>query len=340
VFKRKTLFVLGAGASFEAGLPLGAGLATTISTKMNILLDHDRHTGTGDRSLFEGFRRFHANEMREYQKAAWLTRDGLPLARSIDDFLDLHKNNARVTHYAKATIVKTILEAEKRSKLWVDPSNIYNTIPSASIADTWYVKFMHLLTPGGDIERLDTLFENIAFIIFNYDRCLEHFLVHAIAHLYGVDLRQSYEVVGKINIVHPYGSVGRLLLPHTDQTGGVPFGGERDYVMAAKEIKTYTEQITEGEDVTRMKTMVEEAKTIIFLGFAFHEPNMTLLRPDLPIMPIPIYATAYGMSDDDSESCRNAIGGFIKSSQGATIRIRKELTCSGLFDNYSRSLNA
>jgi hypothetical protein len=36
MFTRRTLFVLGAGASFEADLPLGTGLAKAIRKKMDV----------------------------------------------------------------------------------------------------------------------------------------------------------------------------------------------------------------------------------------------------------------------------------------------------------------
>jgi len=53
MFKRKTLFVLGAGASFEAGLPTGKDIAQTIGKKMDIRFEHfNKHIGGGDLQLF------------------------------------------------------------------------------------------------------------------------------------------------------------------------------------------------------------------------------------------------------------------------------------------------
>jgi hypothetical protein len=39
LFNKKTVFVLGAGASFEAGMPLGAKLAENISELLNFYWD-------------------------------------------------------------------------------------------------------------------------------------------------------------------------------------------------------------------------------------------------------------------------------------------------------------
>ena len=43
MFQSKTVFVLGAGASHELGLPLGSGLAKIISRKLNLRFED---TGT------------------------------------------------------------------------------------------------------------------------------------------------------------------------------------------------------------------------------------------------------------------------------------------------------
>jgi hypothetical protein len=54
------------------------------------------------------------------------------------------------------------------------------------------------------------LFENASFIIFNYDRCLEQFLVNALPRLYAISETEADSIVHNINIIHPYGSVGEL----------------------------------------------------------------------------------------------------------------------------------
>ena len=104
------MFVVGAGASKEFGLPVGAELAMKISEKLNVLFDDfGTKIFSGDRDLFYNVTRTHSQEMSLYQKAAWLIRDGIILAHSIDDFLDVHQHNERVVNYGKAAIAKCIL---------------------------------------------------------------------------------------------------------------------------------------------------------------------------------------------------------------------------------------
>src|SRR5215469_11701028 len=100
MFKRRTLFVIGAGASQELGFPVGSKLAATIRDKMDVRYDHGlRPVRNGaDYTFFETVtrnRRTELTELNEFQQAAWLIRDGITLTRSIDDFLDLHRANER-----------------------------------------------------------------------------------------------------------------------------------------------------------------------------------------------------------------------------------------------------
>jgi hypothetical protein len=48
MFKRQTLFVLGAGSSAEVGMPVGATLSRNIAGKMDIRFDGGTSVGTGD----------------------------------------------------------------------------------------------------------------------------------------------------------------------------------------------------------------------------------------------------------------------------------------------------
>jgi hypothetical protein len=101
LLKKKTVFVIGAGASYEYGLPVGEDLALNISEKLDVKFDDwgDKIT-TGDARLFHNVA--HNQNYLEYQKTAWLIRDGIILANSIDDFLHIHRGNAHVVRYGTA----------------------------------------------------------------------------------------------------------------------------------------------------------------------------------------------------------------------------------------------
>jgi len=99
-------------------------------------------------------------------------------AVTIDDFLDLHRDNSNVNLFGKAAIVKTILEAERASKLAFEKVDGRDVFKPEKLANTWFLKFMHMLSRS--VPNAREIFANVAFVIFNYDRCVEHFLYNAL----------------------------------------------------------------------------------------------------------------------------------------------------------------
>jgi hypothetical protein len=191
--------------------------------------------GTGDHELYSHLVHSKPREGDEFQKAAWRIRDGLPFAQSIDDFLDQHRTDRYVNLYGKAAIVQAVLEAERNSRLFFNRLEGAETFDAEKLADTWFTKFMYMLCRGIPRENVTKVFEKVAFIVFNYDRCIEHFLIHAVQRAYSIRFEDAAAIVGKLHIVHPYGSVGDL--------SKVPFGNTRvNALQLADGIKTYTEQ--------------------------------------------------------------------------------------------------
>jgi hypothetical protein len=336
MFKRQTLFVLGAGSSKEVDLPLGTELAAIIGKKMDIRFDSaGQRVESGDHDLFRSVAQQCGHQEQEVQQAAWLIRDGIGLAQSIDDFLDLHRTKALVNLYGKAAIVKSVLEAEMNSKLYYGGTTIYPTFDPDRFADTWFVKFMHMLGRGIPKENVREIFDHVSFIIFNYDRCVEHFLVNALQKLYGIRWDEASAIVDDLHIIHPYGDVGT-----------VPFGAIRaNYVELAGGIKTYTEQIADAVVVQRVQAEMERSECIVFLGFAYHSQNMMIFQPR-KAMPHTkfVYGTAYGMSDADVDVVTHRIAGFYTPTMSShlrsqRIRLENKLTSARLFDNYARSLS-
>jgi hypothetical protein len=257
-------------------------------------------------------------------------RDGIAFAQSIDDFLDQHRTNSYLKQYGKAAIVKTILEAERSSKLYF---NAYNgeAFDPTRFGDTWFMRFMHMLGRGIPTEDVRQIFDNLAFIVFNYDRCLEWFLTNALQMTYGIPAEMAEGIVGDLRIIHPYGSVG-----------DAPFGFDRaDYFRLGGDIKTYTEQIAAADVIAQLTAEVERADAIVFLGFAFHSQNLLMLNPPKPMKPKSVYGTAYKMSDADVGVVTEQIASFfapVDSRTRARIRLENKLTAAGLFDHYAKSL--
>ncbi|MEK9281002.1 hypothetical protein MTR72_15295 [Bradyrhizobium sp. ISRA442] len=354
MFNRKTLFVIGAGAGYDIGVPAGRQLAEDIANRTGVVLDHGRlGRNTYDEDLALSFFERGDPNANAYFNAFRLIHDGVLLANSIDDFLNIHEASPEVVTVGKAAIVRTILNAERGCKLYVDPSNIYNKLNVGPIRDSWFVKFMQVLGPGRKTQEVENVLADVSFIAFNYDRCLEYFLRHALQLLYGIQPQHAADIVAKANIIHPYGSVGQL---EKVQFGGITHA-RMDFRELSKAIKTYTERIEEQDVLHKMQAAIHEAECIVFLGFAYHKQNMALLKPRESRITKQIYGTAFGMSDSDVSVIIKELGSFFPDNEfgrpvelpggglsvpvidtNANIRIENKLTCTQLFDYYAKSL--
>jgi hypothetical protein len=121
----------------------------------------------------------------------------------------------------------------------------------------------------------------------------------------------------------------------------VPFGAaSADCRKLAGAIKTYTEQLSAGDVIAQIRNEVHRAKSIVFLGFAYHSQNMLMFRPDQPEQHKQIYGTAFGMSDADVDVVVHQLAEFFAMSvtQRAQIKIDNKHKSADLFDYYAKSL--
>ena len=123
--KTKTLFVVGAGASKEVGLPIGSGLTGEIAKHLDIKFKDFNDQISGSRPV-AGALRAHVKKNGESRDinpfltaSCWRIRDAMPQAASIDTFVDSHRGNAEIELCSKLGIAAAILEAERDSKLFI-----------------------------------------------------------------------------------------------------------------------------------------------------------------------------------------------------------------------------
>jgi len=334
---KRTVFVIGAGASAEVGLPTGDELKENIANLMpTFSYDYDEYNysmrpTSGDYTLIECF-----NNNQKYYEAAKRIKESLILAASIDQFI--HKNrydnntskpNDILIRCAKLAIAKAILKAEKESKLYCEDINKANlSINFDDIKNTWYIPFFQLITGDCTANELEERFKLITLIIFNYDRCIEHFLFYALIEEYDISFDKALELIQKINIYHPYGKVGDILYPHnqfielilTNIDGenfhvsslqsieGTMFGEDEPtpekLSRIANNIKTFTES-TDDETSQAIKKDILLAGRLIFLGFAFHELNMKIINIESynkPEKSDPLYVRQKKLYDEYSKT--------------------------------------
>ena len=343
----KITFVVGAGASNEVGLPTGRELTATIAKMLDIKFSDFGEQPSGDkvigRALGEHVRGEDGGggDIYVYQQAGWFIRDAMPLASSIDSFIEAHQDNEKVKLCGKLAIVQSILVAEKKSRLSFDDQNRDAKLNFRNINKTWYSNFFRMLVAGCTKDNWRNLFNNVSFIIFNYDRCVEHFLFNAVQNYYDIEPRDAATLMRALRIIHPYGSVGTL--PWQTDGNSSPFGSvsrPADLLSLAGEIKTYSESIDDMEAITSLVRFLIDAETIVFLGFAFHDENMDLMKSSAPNRLRHVFATARGISDSDREVIRDQIEAVFPKQEGSfSIQLRQDLECHQIFDEYSRTLS-
>nr|WP_140404504.1 hypothetical protein [Sphingomonas sp. CDS-1] len=270
--------------------------------------------------------------------------EAMDLAPSIDTFLHTHSANEEFKLLGKLGIARAILKAEAASKLAPRNDKPFKMRP---MADTWYVSLAQHLFSGVAADNPKSAFENVSFIVFNYDRCLEIFLVRALCVYFQIPAREAVAIVAGLNIIHPYGSLGSLTEGDRHRAA---FGDlDCNLLSIAGRILTFSESIDDEELVQQIKVLVAEAETLVFLGFAFHEQNMKLLGDDVPKQDKQsatqrVYATTHGLSASDAGVVKSQIAHLIRGRpQKARDNYSIELfsgECRALFAEYWRSLSA
>lgn len=338
---RTNVIVVGAGASQEFGLPTGAKLTEKLQGNLAFqVADQSFQTKPGnDRELFVALRDYAARQGKPvgpFQDAARFISANMALAPSIDNFLDTHKADEEIVLVGKIAIANAIMAAERTSKLFVDPSNIYNRMRFENLRETWASVFFRIIVAQRDYGSFLAAISNITFISFNYDRCIKQFFVHAAGSYFKLDREQKCEVMEALRVIHPYGSIGNLAV---DLVRYGYFGEERNtdaILRATSEVRTFTEGVADPDTQKGISDALRGADLLIFLGYSFIDLNMRLLPGD-GVSVERILATSKGRSSDTTDRIRNSLASDY--AEGVLERIELfDGSCCQLFWEYDHYL--
>lgn len=348
--KARTLFVLGAGASKEVGLPTGYELKHRLAKRLDIRFADGWSQSSGDRSITDALKALlqkrddRRGDINPYLHKAWQMVAALPQAISIDNYIDAIED-PDVALLGKLAIAREILDSEKGSSLhFKEPDERQAMVQR--VENTFYHGLFQLLSEGFRRSNCEAIFDNVAFVSFNYDRSMEWYLNNALQNYFGIDAHTSAEICLRLNIIHPYGTVGKLPGAHLSR-GGVPYGGgyQNDYVDIAASIRTFTEQIEDATLSDAIEAQVTSADHIVFLGFGFHDINMETLATKQKTVLRRVFGTALGVSKSDIAAIESGIlGSFADANRNPVfhstqrIELRSDLKCAAIFSEYARSL--
>ncbi len=347
MFNKKTVFVVGAGASAEVGLPIGDQLAVDISEKLK--QKDPRTLRPTDDILYHLIRKL-AQDAGEPNAAPWFQiaddlAQAVVLAPSIDNYLHTHYHDTRRVKIGKLAIARCILEAENKSRLATDPgsqfdfADLHAGYRRDGSSPSWHNVFFKLLIEGAQKSSLEDLFRNTVFICFNYDRCIEHYLAHALTRYMNLHPLEARRLVSTLEIIHPYGRVGELL----DRTPDfVEFGGEsysNNLIEISRQIRTFTEQV--ADDIPeRIRVHLDSATAIVFLGFSFGEMNLDLFRLKGDRGYKQVIATGYRTSKSNCSYIETRLRDLLcleSAINNMHIHI-EDMTCHDLLSAYYRML--
>jgi hypothetical protein len=238
-----TVLILGAGASADYGFPLGKGLRDLVSN------------------------------IKDNSIAAVIQEAGYPLDRllefvdklrhsgftSVDWFLEERPEYIEV---GKAAIAASLIPYE-------DPSKLF---PPHAPQKHWYELLLNVLDdPLGNFES-----NNLSIITFNYDRSIEHYLFTALSTRYGL-IERAVDVMNKFPIVHVHGSLGGLLPLEKNGRRYESKITPESIRIAANEIIIVGEASGDTAEFERARSLLKDAKRIVFLGFGYHPESVKRL---------------------------------------------------------------
>lgn len=320
---KKTVIVVGAGASHDVGLPLGVDLQKRVADRLGDLeTEESSYFRSAITYLFENDRsradtaigdaRFKASRLR--------------IAASVDNFLDQEKANVDFVAVAKMAITLEIAIAEQKSQM---QGNISDEVLLKKCSDYFLLDLLNILVRGHQVENIKPSIENLTFIIFNYDRCVERFFYSWLRLRYG---EAADDLIVKENFIHVYGSLG----DYFDKTLHNPFeySGRMAFQNPHMELPTYVDKLkvfTEQEDSEtsqKISNAFHTAEAVIFLGFGFEEQNMRFFPKQANGKHV--FATMLGASEANKKYLENmmrerfSLNGEVGVVRGVSKQLFKE----------------
>lgn len=340
---KRTVIVVGAGASVDFGLPSGEALGQLVADAVR----PDQHSGYWAFKLDALQYAFSQREggLRPYLNAGRKISDGVTFAASVDDYLFTHGEDEALVELGKAAIALCILEKERGSPLKRLSAHDPITTSRELLAlrgKAWPLELIRLLMAQKRRSEVASLFAGITFINFNYDRCLEHLLYYALQKIFDISDMEAAEILKALTIIHPYGTVGPL--PWQAQTDGQAFGGDPHPSQVQgmiRQIRTLNDGCASDDVQVAITEAMTYARRLLFLGFGFHKQNVELLSFEKITqtgLPPRIFGTALGASESNKRMWINAAKSAVNYGSSTQPVHMVDLDCTAVFQHWGREI--
>lgn len=342
------VFVIGAGASQEFGLPVGSELKSHISRLCSTAPDHLYGLKSTSRE-FSGILSQISTSMRDPTgmsalRAAQLISKGLPQFPSIDNFIHFHQSNEAVVAVAKAAIAVALSVAERGSKISHNDENLYSMINLELASGTWLQKLFTMLCEASSFDMFIERLKSITFISFNYDRCIQQYILWAAKLSFDLLPAQLLEVRGAINVTYVYGHLGDILVDGMQISG---FGQSLDrfnFEDSASRVRTFTEGVSEDGVKVSIQNLLGSADIVGFFGFGFHKLNFELFRGPKKFSAQRVIVTTRGLSSEDRDLLYGDLSEIFNLDTEIEMMSKivsfEALECQNVFDHHYRYLTS
>lgn len=310
MFRRKTVLVLGAGASIPYGFPSGQGLIDQITGTLEVV---------EKRALLEeGFDGVDYTDLQDALRKAQ--------PASIDAFLKYRPDLRRVGKFAIALM---LVRQERAGRLWQPEDNRQRE-------ELWYSRLLNLIAESPE----DFASNQLSIVTFNYDRSLEQYLFQAAKNRYGLSDYDAASILSHIPITHVYGQLCPLPWQATGDTVARPYeiSARATAISAAADaIRVIYEGVQSSAELNAAREWLAAAEQVYLLGCGFHHrDNMDLLGlPDLAANGKQIAASCYGYTPAEVNAFRSGVckkmdlgkpgwtvTGFLRNHEGFLLSVR------------------
>lgn len=262
MFRRKTTFVLGAGASMPYGFPSGERLVQMII-----------HGDLVEASEIDavGFTSETTEELRSK-----LIRCG---DISIDHFLMKHPHLLDLGKFLIAAILSKCEEDIDLMKNFEHSSTRYLKDDPGK---KWYGYLYRKKIEAETVQEIQDNLKDFRFVTFNYDRSLEQFFWNKFINALNFTTLQAKECMRYVRVVHVYGKIGKLEW-ETDQEENLvvqkytPCSDPQHILQMSKGIHLIPEDRDKNPLCEVASTDINWAERIHFLGFGWLQENLTRL---------------------------------------------------------------
>jgi hypothetical protein len=236
---KKTVLILGAGASAHLEYPLGKQLVDEILSA----------GGTAFWNLLEPhFKRSDAEKFQEFLRFSDCS--------SIDEFLRTHEHRAKLGKFLIAHILKQKESLER---------------PFHPKDSGWYRHLFDSMLVDGkpDFDK-----NAISIITFNYDRSLEAYIHHVLKHRFEKTEDEATKLLKMIQIIHVHGILGEYpKTPYRPSTNSAETLAVSELIQTVHDFPD-NPHVFSNDQFKLAHTKIAEAERILFLGFGFHPENL------------------------------------------------------------------